>query len=101
MEKEEITATVEVREIFKISRIGTIAGCMVKEGKITRNAKVRIIRDSIVIYTGTLGSLKRFKDDVREVQAGYDCGLNIDGYNDIKVGDMVEAYKIVEVKRTL
>ena len=101
MEKEEITATVEVREIFKISRIGTIAGCMVKEGKITRNAKVRIIRDSIVIYTGTLGSLKRFKDDVREVQAGYDCGLNIDGYNDIKVGDIVEAYKIVEVKRTL
>jgi len=101
MEKEEITATVEVREIFKISRIGTIAGCMVKEGKITRNAKVRIIRDSIVVYTGTLGSLKRFKDDVREVQTGYDCGLNIDGYNDIKVGDIVEAYKIVEVKRTL
>ncbi|MFY9116169.1 MAG: translation initiation factor IF-2 [Bacteroidales bacterium] len=101
MEKEEITATVEVRELFKISRIGTIAGCMVKEGKITRNAKVRVIRDGIVIYTGTLGSLKRFKDDVKEVQAGYDCGLNIDGYNDIKIGDIVEAYTIVEVKRTL
>jgi translation initiation factor IF-2 len=101
VEKEEITATVEVRETFKISRIGTIAGCMVKEGKITRNAKVRIIRDGIVIYTGTLGSLKRFKDDVKEVQSGYDCGLNIDGYNDIKVGDIIEAYTIVEIRRTL
>lgn len=100
-EKEDITATVEVRETFKISKVGTIAGCMVKEGKITRNAKVRIIRDGIVIYTGTLGSLKRFKDDVKEVQAGYDCGLNIDGYNDIKVGDIVEAYTITEVKRKL
>ena len=100
-EKEEITATVEVRETFKISKVGTIAGCMVKEGKITRNAKVRIIRDGIVIYAGTLGSLKRFKDDVKEVQAGYDCGLNIDGYNDIKVGDIVEAYAITEVKRKL
>ena len=100
-EKEEITATVEVRETFKISKVGTIAGCMVKEGKITRNAKVRIIRDGIVIYSGTLGSLKRFKDDVKEVQSGYDCGLNIDGYNDIKVGDIVEAYTITEVKRKL
>jgi len=100
-EKEDITATVEVRETFKISKVGTIAGCMVKEGKITRNAKVRIIRDGIVIYAGTLGSLKRFKDDVKEVQAGYDCGLNIDGYNDIKVGDIVEAYAITEVKRKL
>jgi len=101
VEKEEITATVEVRDIFKISKVGTIAGCMVKEGKITRNAKVRIIRDGIVIYTGMLGSLKRFKDDVKEVQAGYDCGLNIDGYNDIKTGDIIEAYTIVEVKRKL
>ena len=74
---------------------------MVKEGKLTRNAKVRVIRDGIVIYTGTLGSLKRFKDDVKEVQSGYDCGLNIDGYNDIKVGDIIEAYQIVEIKRTL
>ncbi len=100
-EKEEVTATAEVRETFKISKVGTIAGCMVKEGKLTRNAKVRVIRDGIVIYTGGLGSLKRFKDDVKEVNSGYDCGLNIDGYNDIKVGDIVEAYQIVEIKRTL
>ena len=100
-EKEEVTATAEVRETFKISKVGTIAGCMVKEGKLTRNEKVRVIRDGIVIYTGSLGSLKRFKDDVKEVAAGYDCGLNIDGYNDIKVGDVVEAYQIVEIKRTL
>lgn len=100
-EKEEVTATAEVRETFKISKVGTIAGCMVKEGKLSRNAKVRVIRDGIVVYTGTLGSLKRFKDDVKEVQSGYDCGLNIDGYNDIKVGDIIEAYQIVEIKRTL
>lgn len=100
-EKEEVTATAEVRETFKISKVGTIAGCMVKEGKITRNSKVRVIRDGIVVYTGSLGSLKRFKDDVKEVAAGLDCGLNIDGYNDIKVGDTIEAYQIVEVKRKL
>ena len=100
-EKEEVTATAEVRETFKISKVGTIAGCMVKEGKLTRNAKVRVIRDGIVVYTGELGSLKRFKDDVKEVMAGYDCGLNINGYNDVKVGDVIEAYNIVEVKRTL
>ena len=110
-EKEEVTATAEVRETFKISKVGTIAGCMVKEGKITRSSKVRVIRDGIVVYTGTLGSLKRFKDDVKEVArfkddvkevaAGLDCGLNIDGYNDIKVGDTIEAYQIVEIKRKL
>ena len=100
-EKEEVSATAEVRETFKISKVGTIAGCMVKEGKMTRNAKVRVIRDGIVIYTGELGSLKRFKDDVKEVQAGYDCGLNIAGFNDVKVGDVIEAYVIVEIKRTL
>ena len=100
-QKEEITASVEVREVFKISKVGTIAGCMVKEGKITRHAKIRIIRDGIVVYTGTLGSLKRFKDDVKEVSTGYDCGLNIDNFNDIKVGDIVEAYEIVEIKRKL
>jgi translation initiation factor IF-2 len=99
--KEEITATAEVREVFRISKVGTIAGCMVKEGKLTRNAKVRIIRDGIVIYTGGLGSLKRFKDDVKEVLSGYDCGLNIDGYNDIRLGDMIESYTIVEIKRKL
>ncbi|MCL2501686.1 MAG: translation initiation factor IF-2 [Bacteroidales bacterium] len=100
-QKEEVTAAVEVRETFKISKVGTIAGCMVKEGKITRNAKIRVIRDGIVVYTGTLGSLKRFKDDVKEVAAGYDCGLNIDGFNDIKISDMIEAYTIVEIKRKL
>lgn len=100
-QKEEITATAEVREVFKISKVGTIAGCMVKEGKLIRNAKVRIIRDGIVVYTGSLGSLKRFKEDVKEVLSGYDCGLNIDGYNDVKVGDIIEAYTIVEIKRKL
>ncbi len=100
-EKEEITATAEVLETFKISKVGTIAGCMVREGKLARTAKVRVIRDGIVIYTGALGSLKRFKDDVKEVNSGLDCGLNIDGFNDIKVGDMVEAYQIVEIKRKL
>ncbi len=100
-EKEEITATAEVRETFKISKVGTIAGCMVKEGKLIRNAKIRVIRDGIVIYTGLLGSLKRFKDDVKEVQSGYDCGLNVDGFNDIKLGDIIEAYTIVEIKRKL
>lgn len=100
-EKEEITATAEVRETFKISKVGTIAGCMVKEGKLLRSAKVRVIREGIVIYTGSLGSLKRFKDDVKEVVSGYDCGLNIDGFNDIKVGDIIEAYTIVEIKRKL
>lgn len=101
VKKEEITATAEVREIFKVSKVGTIAGCMVKEGKLNRNAKVRIIRDGIVVYSGNLGSLKRFKDDVKEVASGYDCGLNIDGYNDIKIGDIIESYTIVEVKRKL
>lgn len=100
-EKEEITASAEVRETFKISKVGTIAGCMVKEGKLVRNAKIRVIRDGIVIYSGTLGSLKRFKDDVKEVQSGYDCGLNVDGYNDLKNGDIIEAYTIVEIKRKL
>ncbi len=100
-EKEEITATAEVLETFKISKVGTIAGCMVREGKLARTAKVRVIRDGIVIYTGLLGSLKRFKDDAKEVAAGLDCGLNIEGFNDIKVGDIVEAYQIVEIKRKL
>ena len=100
-EKEEITATAEVRETFKISKVGTIAGCMVKEGKMVRSAKIRVIRDGIVIYAGLLGSLKRFKDDVKEVASGYDCGLNVEGFNDIKVGDIIEAYTIVEIKRKL
>ena len=100
-QKEVVTATAEVQETFKISKVGTIAGCIVREGKLNRNAKVRVIRDGIVVYTGELGSLKRFKDDVKEVHMGMDCGLNIQGYNDIKIGDIVEAYTIEEIKRTL
>jgi translation initiation factor IF-2 len=99
--KEEITCTIEVRETFKISKVGTIAGCMVMDGIITRNTRVRVIRDGVVQYTGELGSLKRFKDDVREVKKGLDCGLNINNYNDIKVGDIVEGFKEVEVQREL
>ena len=100
-QKEVVTATAEVQETFKISKVGTIAGCIVREGKLQRTAKVRVIRDGLVVYTGELGSLKRFKDDVKEVHMGMDCGLNIQGYNDIKVGDVVEAYTIEEIKRTL
>ena len=100
-QKEVVTATAEVQETFKISKVGTIAGCIVREGKLTRTSKVRVIRDGIVVYTGELGSLKRFKDDVKEVHMGMDCGLNIQGYNDIKIGDVVEAYTIEEIKRTL
>lgn len=99
--EEKIVGTVEIREIFKVSKVGTIAGCMVQDGKINRNSKVRLIREGIVIYTGELGSLKRFKDDVKEVTKGYECGLNIANYNDIKIGDIVEAYEEVEVKQKL
>lgn len=99
--KEEITANVEVREVFKITKVGTVAGCMVKEGKIKRSNKIRLIRDGIVIYAGELGSLKRFKDDVKEVAFGYECGLNFNNYNDIQVGDIVEAYEETEVKKRL
>jgi translation initiation factor IF-2 len=98
---EKVTANIEIRETFKITKVGTIAGCMVLDGKITRNSKVRLIRDGIVIYTGELGSLKRFKDDVKEVAKGFECGLNIANFNDIKVGDIVEAYEMVEVKSKL
>ena len=99
--KEEIIGTVEVLETFRISKVGTIAGCIVRDGKINRTAKVRVIRDGIVISTGALGSLKRFKDDVKEVAKGFECGLNIENYNDIAVGDIVEGYQEVEVKKTL
>ncbi len=99
--EEKIICNVEIREIFKISKVGTIAGCMVLDGTITRNTRVRVIRDGIVAYSGTLGSLKRFKDDVKEVKSGYECGLNIDNFNDIKVGDIVEGYEEVEVKRQI
>ncbi len=97
--KEEIVCNIEVRETFKITKIGTIAGCYMLDGKINRNDKIRVIRDGIVIYTGGLGSLKRFKDDVKEVTKGFECGLNIENFNDIKVGDIIEGYKEVEVAR--
>ncbi len=99
--KEEITGSAEILETFKITKVGTIAGCMVKEGKILRNSKARVIREGIVVYTGELGTLKRFKDDVKEVSSGYECGLNISNFNDIKVGDIVEAYHEIEVKQKL
>lgn len=99
--KEEVTATLEIRETFKISKVGTIAGCKVTEGKIKRTNKIRLIRDGIVIYTGELASLKRMKDDVKEVASGYECGLNIANYNDIKIGDIIEAFEEVEVKKSL
>ena len=99
--KEEILGTAEILETFDITKVGTIAGCIVRDGKFTRSSRVRLIRDGIVVYTGTLGSLKRFKDDVKEVLKGYECGLNIDGYNDIKEGDMIEAFHEIEVAKSL
>jgi len=99
--EENIVGSAEIRETFKISKVGTIAGCFVTEGKILRSSRVRVIRDGVVVYTGELGSLKRFKDDAKEVAKGFECGLNIDRFNDIKVGDIVEAYEEVEVKQTL
>ncbi|MCB0480151.1 MAG: translation initiation factor IF-2 [Flavobacteriales bacterium] len=99
--EEKVVCNIEVRETFKITKVGTIAGCYVLDGTVTRNTKVRIIRDGIVVYSGGLGSLKRFKDDVKEVKKGFECGLNIENYNDIKVGDIIEGYEQVEVKSTL
>ena len=99
--EEKVVGSAEIRETFKISKVGTIAGCFVLDGKINRNHKIRVVRDGVVAYTGTLGSLKRFKDDVREVSKGFECGLNVERFNDIKVGDVIEAYEEVEVKQTL
>ncbi|MDI1354070.1 MAG: translation initiation factor IF-2 [bacterium] len=99
--EEKIVCNIEVREVFKITRVGTIAGCYVLDGKVTRNTKVRVIRDGIVIHTGSLGSLKRFKDDVKEVATGYECGLDIEGFNDIAVGDIIEGYDMIEIKAKL
>jgi len=97
--EEKITCNIEVRETFKITKVGTIAGCYVLDGKVKRSTKIRVIRDGIVVYTGLLGSLKRFKDDVKEVASGYECGLNVENFNDIKVGDIIEGYDIIEVSR--
>ena len=99
--KEVIVCNLEIRETFKITKVGTIAGCMVLDGKIARNTRIRLIRDGIVVYEGELGSLKRFKDDVKEVSTGYECGLNITNYNDIKVGDIIEGFEEIEIKRKL
>jgi translation initiation factor IF-2 len=99
--EEKIVANIEIREVFKITKVGNVAGCYVLDGKMNRNAKIRIIRDGIVIYGGELAALKRFKDDVKEVSAGMECGLSIKNYNDIKVGDVVEAYEDVEVKKKI
>jgi translation initiation factor IF-2 len=99
--EEKIVGNVEVREVFKVSKVGTIAGCYVLDGKITRNNKIRIIRDGIVIYTGELDSLKRFKEDVKDATKGYECGIRIKNYNDIHVGDNIEAFEQIEVKRKL
>ncbi|MGD0338183.1 MAG: translation initiation factor IF-2 [Bacteroidota bacterium] len=100
-QKEEITATVEIRQTFRVPKAGTIAGCYVQQGKITRNTRVRLVRDGIVIFDGGISSLKRFKDDVREVEQGFECGIGIENYNDLKVGDVIEGYRIVETKRKL
>ena len=99
--EKKTVCNIEVREVFKIGGIGTIAGSYVLDGKMTRNTKLNIVRDGIVIHTGELSSLKRFKDDVKEVNAGYECGLMIKNYNDIRVGDIIEGFDEVEVKRTL
>jgi translation initiation factor IF-2 len=100
-QKEAVTGLVEVRQVFHISKVGTVAGCYVLEGLVRRNSLVRVLRDSVVIHSGELDSLKRFKDDVREVKAGFECGLSVKNFNDLKVGDQVEAYEVVEVARSL
>ena len=99
--KESVLGLVQIRQIYKISKVGTVAGCMVLEGLIKRGARVRLLRDNVVIHDGELDSLKRFKDDVREVKAGFECGLSLKNYNDIKEGDQLEAYEVLEVARTL
>jgi translation initiation factor IF-2 len=100
-QKESTLGVVEVREVYRISKVGTVAGCYVLEGLVRRGSKIRLLRDSVVVHQGELDSLKRFKDDVREVKAGFECGLSIRNYNDLQVGDQLEVYEIVEVSRTL
>ena len=99
--KESVLGMVEVRQVFKISKVGTVAGCMVLDGLARRSAKVRVLRDNVVIHDGELDSLKRFKDDAREVKAGFDCGLSVKNFADVKVGDQLEVYEVVEVARSL
>jgi len=99
--KEVVVGEAEVRQTFKIAKVGTIAGCFVRSGVIPRTARVRVIRDGVEVYEGTIASLKRFKDDVREVREGFECGIGIENFNDVKVGDLIEAYKIEEVARSL
>jgi translation initiation factor IF-2 len=99
--REEVTGTAEIRQVFKISKVGSIAGCFVTDGKIYRTSKVRVIRDGIVVFTGELGSLKQYKDDVKDISKGQECGLNIDNFNDIAEGDVIEAYEVKEIKRKL
>jgi len=100
-EKEHVEGAAEVREVFKVSKVGTIAGCYVAEGRIDRKGRARVIRDGIVVYDGEIGSLKRFKDDVKEVREGYECGIGVANFNDVKVGDIIECYTVEEVARTL
>jgi translation initiation factor IF-2 len=99
--EEKVICNIEVRDVFNITKVGTIAGCYVLDGKMTRNTKVRVIRDGIVVHTGELGSLKRFKDDVKEVGKGFECGLNIKNFNDIKPNDIIEGYELIEIKAKL
>jgi len=99
--KENILGLVDVRQVFKISKVGAVAGCMVLEGLVRRNASVRVLRDNVVVHTGEIDSLKRFKDDVREVKAGFECGMSVKNFNDLKVGDQFEIYEVQEVARTL
>src|SRR3954469_14028130 len=99
--KENTLGMVEIRQVFKISKIGTVAGCYVIDGLVRRSSKIRLLRDNVVIHEGELDSLKRFKDDVREVKSGFECGLSLKGYNDVEKGDQLEVYEIVEVSRTL
>jgi translation initiation factor IF-2 len=99
--KEEVIGLVEIRQVFRVSKVGNVAGCMVLEGLVRRGARVRLLRDSVVLFTGELDSLKRFKDDVREVKEGFECGLSVKNYDDIKEGDQLEVFEIKEVARSL
>jgi translation initiation factor IF-2 len=100
-QRESIIGSVEIREVFRISKIGAVAGCYVRDGRITRESKVRVLRDNVIIHTGELDSLKRFKDDVKEVKNNFECGLSLKGYNDLEVGDLLEVYEVLEIARTL